>query len=477
MSASDSPEHSPLPEDNYDPDDPGHPDVEEEDAAATPPLADPYQDTELAAGGDEQPDATEAVGEEPMSPPVDADRDDAESELSEIDEAQFEDFDPSAIAIEERPVELDEDSINRIGKFKRKRTEGEEAEKPKKKKKRDRPKKKRHDDDDVFEGGQEIEGKRRRKPTSGGDGERRERRARARTPDDAEHLTPQERARRELDKKMDESLKNPNRRMKKAAGIDLEALNDDLIDNMRRRMAAAAEGDIEARKAGKPAGRKLMMLQEVVSLLNRNNLREALVDPENNMMEGVRFFLEPLDDGSLPAYNIQREMFDALSRLPINKDTLVASGIGKVVLFYTKSKKVEDKIKRQAERLMGEWTRPILKRSDDFRKKTITQRDYDPRYDFKFFHCRAAETNVTKSAGVRPASQNPAALKAAERARQLAPPAPTNRARVDQILPSYTVAPRSSNVQSNPSYLTQTSDITFKRLKARQLGSGGGRRQ
>lgn len=387
----DSPERSPPPIENHDPDDPGHPDVEEEFGTATPPLADPHQDTEIAAAEEEQPDATEPVGEEPVSPPegaADDDDDDAESELSEIDEAQFEDFDPSAITIEERPVDLDETAVNRIGKFKRKRDTGEEGEKPKKKKKRDRPKKKRPDDDDVFEGGVEIEGKRRRKPTTGGDGERRERpRARARSPDADENLTPQERARRDLDRKMDESLKNPNRRIKKATGIDLEAMNDDLIDNMRRRMAAAAEGDIEARKAGQPAGRKLKMLQEVVSLLNRNNLREALVDPENNMMEGVRFFLEPLDDGSLPAYNIQREMFDALGRLPINKDTLVASGIGKVVLFYTKSKKVEDKIKRQAERLMGEWTRPILKRSDDFRKKMVTQRDYDPRYALNENHC------------------------------------------------------------------------------------------
>ena len=366
------------PEAIQDPDDPLRPEVEEEDAAPTPPIGDLYADTEVQQADEDQPHATEVVGEETMPLPQE---DDDESDLSEIDEAQFENFDPNALTIEERPAELDPDNVNAIGKFKRKRGEGEDSEKPKKKKKRDRPKKKRRDDDDQFSGGEEIEGKRRRKPTTSGDGEKRDRpRARARSPNLEENLTPQERARRELDRKMDESLKNPNRRRGKASGIDLEALNDDLIDNMRRRMAAAAEGDIDARKAGQPAGRKLKMLPEVVSLLNRNNLRDALVDPENNMMEGVRFFLEPLDDGSLPAYNIQREMFLALQRLPINKDTLAASGIGKVVLFYTKSRKVEDSIKRQADRLMGEWTRPILKRSDDFRKRRVEARDYDPRY-------------------------------------------------------------------------------------------------
>lgn len=146
-------------------------------------------------------------------------------------------------------------------------------------------------------------------------------------------------------------------------------------------MANAAEADSIARREGKPAMQKLKMLPEVTALLNRNNLRDQLVDPETNILEAVRFFLEPQDDpgGSLPAYNIQRELFNSLSQLPINKDALVASGIGKVVLFYTKSNKPEESIKRQAERLLGTWTRPILKRSDDYRKRQIAQASVDPR--------------------------------------------------------------------------------------------------
>lgn len=144
-------------------------------------------------------------------------------------------------------------------------------------------------------------------------------------------------------------------------------------------MADAAEADTNARREGKPAMQKLKMLPEVITLLNRNNLRDQLVDPETNILEAVRFFLEPLDDGSLPAYNIQRELFAVLEKLPINKDALVASGIGKVVLFYVKSTKPESNIKRQAEKLVGEWTRPILKRSDDYRKKQFVTAEINPR--------------------------------------------------------------------------------------------------
>lgn len=153
-----------------------------------------------------------------------------------------------------------------------------------------------------------------------------------------------------------------------------------MLENMRRRMTDAARNDTEKRENGQPAMEKLKLLPEVIALLNRSTLRNNIVDPDINLLEAVRFFLEPLNDGSLPAFNIQRELFAALARLPITKDTLVASGIGKVVLFYTKSTRPEPSIKRQAERLLGEWTRPILKRSDDYRKRELVSAMYDPRY-------------------------------------------------------------------------------------------------
>ncbi|KAK5240536.1 Transcription factor iws1 [Exophiala xenobiotica] len=115
------------------------------------------------------------------------------------------------------------------------------------------------------------------------------------------------------------------------------------------------------------------MLPEVVSLLNRNTLVQSILDPETNLLEAVRFFLEPLSDGSLPAYNIQ-----PLAKLPMNKETLISSGIGKVMLFYRKSKRAEPAIKRQATKLMEEWSRPILQRSDDYTKKTWARATYDP---------------------------------------------------------------------------------------------------
>lgn len=145
-------------------------------------------------------------------------------------------------------------------------------------------------------------------------------------------------------------------------------------------MERACEADNSAREQGIPALNKIGMLPEVVALLNRNTVQHSIVDPDTNFLQSVKFFLEPLNDGSLPAYGIQRDLFVALTKLPIEKEALLSSGIGKVVLYYTKSKKPQIEIKRMAEKLLGEWSRPILKRSDDYKKRKVVTKEFDHMY-------------------------------------------------------------------------------------------------
>ena len=209
---------------------------------------------------------------------------------------------------------------------------------------------------------------------------------------------------------------------------DLEQMADEEMADIRNRMITAAEADGELVREGKPAFQKLKMLKEVVSLLNRNTYKEAILDPETNVLEAVRFFLEPLQDGSLPAYNIQRELFQALERLPMTKEALISSGIGKVVFFYRKSKRVDPKIKRQATKLMEEWSRPILQRSDDFTKKAWETVDYDP--------ARMRDPTATTK---QPVARKPTAT--------LAPGQKvSNRARMLPGVTSYTIVPQVSQV-------------------------------
>ncbi|KAL8773931.1 MAG: hypothetical protein Q9209_001361 [Squamulea sp. 1 TL-2023] len=440
---------SPLPEGLNDPGDTNAPLYQDDDPPVAP-IADPTADMDAFSDND--------------------------SVLSEVDEAQFEDFDPTNIAIEDRPaIPVDEDTVKSLKAHKRKRDgdDGAAVKKKKKEGRREKPKKKRKDsDDDDFSGGQEIEGKRKRKTktiTEGGISRKEKIRPRKATPEDEDALDPEERRRRALDRAMDAAVKNPSRRRRRGDGIDLTTQADEEIANLRTRMAEAAENDVHARtqKPPKPAMHKLRLLPEVTSLLNRNNreIESAIVDPENNLLESVRFFLEPLSDGSLPAYNIQRELFAALARLPIDKEALISSGIGKVVLFYTKSKKPEPGIKRQAERLLGEWTRPILKRSDNYRKRNIETADYDP--------TRLPLRPNGASGGVMPLSATETAAEARER--MLALPDRRNRAKTDAKEKTYTIAPKSGVIVpgafARP--LGASGSDAFKRMLARKAAREG----
>ena len=150
--------------------------------------------------------------QDPAPPrPTGMDDSDDESLLSEVDEAQFADFDPSAVQ-----VAPDFETLNKAGKIKKRvRTDGEEAPKQKKERTREKVKKnrRRRDSDEGFEGGEEIDGKRVRKGGKSGDGEKKKP---LRVEINEEDLSPEERRRRALDRAMDAAVKKTTvKRMKK----------------------------------------------------------------------------------------------------------------------------------------------------------------------------------------------------------------------------------------------------------------------
>jgi len=93
---------------------------------------------------------------------------------------------------------------------------------------------------------------------------------------------------------------------------------------------------------------------------------------DNNLLEAVRRWLEPLPDRSLPALNIQREFFAIIRRMEfIDSAVLKESGLGRVILFYTKCKRTTLDIKRIANDLVSIWSRPIIKRSASYRDRIV----------------------------------------------------------------------------------------------------------
>ncbi|KAG7195935.1 Transcription factor iws1 [Scheffersomyces spartinae] len=186
---------------------------------------------------------------------------------------------------------------------------------------------------------------------------------------------PESRKRRLLEEKMDQAMKSKTTRRRKADEDDLERMQDDRIDSLKDKMIRAANVDVEKNSQGQIATEKLKMLKEVMNVLSKADLAISILD--NNLLEAVRLWLEPLPDALMPAYQIQMELVQSLTALPIKTDHLVASGIGKVLVFYQRSKRTEPNLKRIVDRLISDWTRPILNKSDSYKDRTIRFHDYN----------------------------------------------------------------------------------------------------
>ncbi|POY72969.1 hypothetical protein BMF94_3955 [Rhodotorula taiwanensis] len=181
-------------------------------------------------------------------------------------------------------------------------------------------------------------------------------------------LDPETRRRKDLASRLSAIVKKPQgtkgRKKKAQDEEDLEMLNDEAVATLRKDMLRAADDDREQNELGRPAVNKLKMLPRVVDLMQKTALADTIV--EGGLLEAVRAWLEPLPDRSLPALNIQRPLFNLLRTLSIELSALKSSGLGKVVYFYTKCKRVDPQIKRVADQLVADWMRPILRRSGAF---------------------------------------------------------------------------------------------------------------
>src|SRR5436190_16599940 len=151
-------------------------------------------------------------------------------------------------------------------------------------------------------------------------------------------------------------------------------MEEDKIRSLKNAMEEAADKDFDAIKNKQPATHKLAMLPTVEAILAKSSLHEAILD--YLLLMSLRRWLEPLPDRSLPAYSIQRTLLLALQKLPITKEHLAESGIGKIIIFYRNSLRVEQSIRRIADSLWVEWSRPILRKSANFRDRQIVTASY-----------------------------------------------------------------------------------------------------
>ncbi|KAH9838282.1 uncharacterized protein C8Q71DRAFT_750272 [Rhodofomes roseus] len=300
---------------------------------------------------------------------------------------------------------------------------------------------------------------RRRRGTGAGEdgGQRQKQRKRKRKQQlediDLSQLPPELANKVKLDMQIEAILKpkkasRPKRKRKDDEDV-LDRVADEEVSRLREAMLSAAQDDEQANREKLPATAKLRLLPQVMEVLRKNSLAQSIQD--NNLLEGVRKWLEPLPDHSLPALDIQKEFFPTLKKLEyIDTSALKESQLGRVVIFYTKCKRVTPDIQRLANDLVSAWSRPIIKRSASYRDRIIP----------------TAQIGDGDGAARGPERLNTILARAKE--------SDKNRVRKNAVmipqreLGSYTVAPR-SNVGLSKGSMSVDVDIERRKKNAERL--------
>ncbi|CAG8736104.1 3900_t:CDS:2 [Dentiscutata erythropus] len=162
----------------------------------------------------------------------------------------------------------------------------------------------------------------------------------------------------------------------KSKGIDIEKEYDATADRLYRRMMKLADDDVNNCQNRKPASRKLDNLEIVVRELSKTYMLDALL--ENNILDAIRYWLEPLPDRSLPSITLQEQLLTVLDKYPINIDHLLTSKIGRIVFFYQESPRSTEHIKKMATNLVNKWGQPILGISVNYKDRQLPRVEYDP---------------------------------------------------------------------------------------------------
>ncbi len=105
-------------------------------------------------------------------------------------------------------------------------------------------------------------------------------------------------------------------RPKVAADLQNEVEVDEVINALVESMRSAALNDQELNRQGVPAIAKLKLLPSAMIHLNKTHWYPQFLDA--NILECIKFWLEPLGDGSLPSLDIQQNMMNVLVKVPTN---------------------------------------------------------------------------------------------------------------------------------------------------------------
>ncbi|CAL4951498.1 unnamed protein product [Urochloa decumbens] len=143
-----------------------------------------------------------------------------------------------------------------------------------------------------------------------------------------------------------------------------------VVEQFIAEFEVAAEEDANLNRQSKPAINKLMKLPLLIDVLSKKNLQQEFLD--HGVLTLLKNWLEPLPDGSMPNMNIRSAVLKLLTDFPIDleqydrREQLKKSGLGKVIMFLSKSDEETTANRKLAKELVDKWSRPIFNKSTRF---------------------------------------------------------------------------------------------------------------
>ncbi|KAK8999232.1 hypothetical protein V6N11_070408 [Hibiscus sabdariffa] len=144
-----------------------------------------------------------------------------------------------------------------------------------------------------------------------------------------------------------------------------------LVEKVMALMEVAVEEDIEFNRQNKPAIKKIQTLPLLTDFLSKKHLQLEFLD--RGVLSLFKIWLEPLPDGSLPNATVRAWLLNLLTHtFPIDinredrREQLKKSGLGKVIMFLSKSDEETNANRQLAKDLVENWNRIIFNKSTRF---------------------------------------------------------------------------------------------------------------
>ncbi|KNA17452.1 hypothetical protein SOVF_079830 [Spinacia oleracea] len=185
---------------------------------------------------------------------------------------------------------------------------------------------------------------------------------------DRETASPSRFAQAEEGEEEDENLFKSGKKKKKNEKSAAEIA--ELVETLMAELEVIAEEDAVLNTQGKPAINKLRKLPLLTEALSKKQLQHEFLD--HGVLTLLKNWLEPLPDGSLPNINIREAILRILSDYPIDleqhdrREQLKKSGLGKVIMFLSRSDEETTTNRKLAKDLVDKWSRPIFNKSTNF---------------------------------------------------------------------------------------------------------------